>query len=64
MPPSTPPGAPKRHEYDILRHTYFFNAFDSKEKHVSVGAIARLPQVNQYTPFHSASLAQTTRKLG
>jgi hypothetical protein len=41
MTPSTPLNSPKRQEYDTIRRARFFNAWDAKENHISVGQICR-----------------------
>jgi hypothetical protein len=46
MATTTPPTSPKRHEYDTIKRTRFFNAFDSKENGQGVGSIAKLPDID------------------
>jgi hypothetical protein len=46
MAPTTPVSKPKRHEYNTLKRTHFFHAFDSKENEQGVGAIAHLPAIS------------------
>jgi hypothetical protein len=46
MAPSTPPKSPKWREYDTIKRSRFFDAFDSKENSTSLGEIARLPEIN------------------
>ena len=44
--PHTPPRSPKRHEYDTIRRSRFYNAFDSKQKGDSLRQICKNPQIN------------------
>jgi hypothetical protein len=46
MPPSTPKKTTKRREYDTIKRTRFFDAFDAKRIDQGVGEIAYLPNIN------------------
>ena len=63
MAPSTPPGTPASYEYDTIRRTRFFNAFDSAKIGASVGSIARLPHVN-IPPSTARRWLKQREKLG
>jgi hypothetical protein len=44
--PSTPPESPQWREYDTIKRSRFFDAFDSKENSTSLGEIARLLEIS------------------
>jgi hypothetical protein len=45
-PPHTPQSSPKRREYDSIKRTRFFHAWDTREKGVSLREICRQSQIN------------------
>ncbi|OCK73366.1 hypothetical protein K432DRAFT_3676 [Lepidopterella palustris CBS 459.81] len=46
MPPSTPPSSLKCREHDTIKRCRFFDAYNAKENAMSLGEIARLPEIN------------------